>query len=59
MIMKFLTDAHLSGNPPQNEKGTDHLFDNQSPLAGEGGQVSNLFADDLSEIQVFFRQPYL
>ena len=33
----FSRIAHLSSNPPQNEKGTDHLFDNQSLLADQTG----------------------
>jgi len=45
--------AHLLGNTGTNEKGTDHLFDNQSLLAGYGGQPSNQFQDDLSNILEF------
>jgi site-specific DNA recombinase len=33
----FSRIAHLSSNPPQNEKGTDHLFDNQSLFAERKG----------------------
>mgnify|MGYP007010093855 CR=1 FL=1 len=33
----FSRIAHLLGNTATNEKGTDHLFDNQSPLAEKKG----------------------
>ncbi len=33
----FSRIAHLSGNPPQNEKGTDYHLDNQSLLADQTG----------------------
>lgn len=52
----FSRIAHLSGNPPENEKETNHTSDDLPLLAGWEGQLSNEFGRDLSQILTFIKQ---
>ncbi|OMP75121.1 hypothetical protein BW716_31820 [[Flexibacter] sp. ATCC 35208] len=42
----FIRIAQQVGNTSKNEKGTDHLFDNQSLLAAPGIGTSNQIMQD-------------